>query len=119
MCTAREVEILLDKQKLDILEKVDASINKRIQHQKPSPETRSQFTKLNINMSKIEKDIEYIKESFKDNKEEHHELSGVIKDFIKSADTKYAGKWVGDVLKWIGGVIGLAIIGALLSLIIK
>lgn len=119
MCTVKETKILLDKQKLDILEKVDASIQNRINHQKPSSETRKQFNSLNINMAKIEKDLEYIKEGFKKNKEEHQELYKAMKDFIDSADNKYSGRWVEKVLIWGGAVVGTGIIGALLSLILK
>ena len=66
----------------------------------------------------MQQDIEYIKIHQAENKREadmkHEELLRVIKEIC---DGK-AEKWVEKVLVWVGGVIGLALLGALMSLIL-
>ena len=66
----------------------------------------------------MQQDIEYIKIHQALNKKEadekHAELLLAIKDVAESK----AGKWVERVLIWVGSVIGVALIGAWLSLIL-
>lgn len=66
----------------------------------------------------MQQDIKYIKEHQAINKKEaderHAELLAAIKEV---ADSK-AGVWVERVLIWIGSVVGVALIGAWLSLIL-
>lgn len=66
----------------------------------------------------MQQDIKYIKEHQAQNKQEaderHIELMAAIKEV---ADSK-AGKWVERVLIWVGSVIGVALLGAWMSLIL-
>lgn len=41
-----------------------------------------------------------------------------IEDLFNDLDSKYAGKWVETTAIWAGRIIGLALIGAILSLIL-
>ena len=74
---------------------------------------------LQKNMVKIQTDIGYIKDSLKDNKEEHKEILDKIERWIETSEQRFAPKWAADVIKWTGGVVGTAVLIALLSLIIK
>ncbi len=73
---------------------------------------------MKIDMVKISKDLEYIKEANQRNDKEHEEIKTIINDFIKSADKKYANKWIekiviGLVISFIGGI-ALAVVSAIL-----
>ena len=129
MCSTKEVAELLQQQKEELIEKTHQIVNQAIMSaplHKTAPETRKEFNKININMSKLAKDIEYIKKSIEDNSHEHKEMIDTMKQYIDkievkfdNLDGKYSGKWVGKVLIWVGAIVGTAIIGALISLIIK
>lgn len=41
-----------------------------------------------------------------------------LDNFIETAHRRFAPRWVADVLKWVGIALGMAIIGALMSLIL-
>lgn len=68
-------------------------------------ETGLDLNTITINMETMQKDIEEIKTS--------------LKEFIKTADDKYAGKWTEKVWIWILWVIGTALIGTLMTLLLK
>ena len=74
---------------------------------------------LEQNMAGINKDIGYIKDSLEDNKKEHRELIEMLRSWRNEAEKNFANKWVEKLLIWGGGVIGIAILGAIMSLIIK
>lgn len=71
------------------------------------------------NMVKLQKDIEYIKVSLTNNKEDHKEMLDKIDNWINSCEKKFAPKWVEKVLVWCGISIGGVLIISLLNLIIK
>jgi hypothetical protein len=81
-------------------------------------ENKKQINTMHINMAEFKKDLEYIKDSAqkanKRNDVEHAELKQMIKDFIESADEKYANKWIekvtiGLLISFLGGL-ALAVI---------
>jgi len=74
---------------------------------------------LEQNMAGINKDIGYIKDSLEDNKKEHREIIEMLRGWRKEAEKNFANKWVERFLIWGGGVVGIAILGAIMSLIIK
>jgi len=76
------------------------------------------INQINITMEGFRKDIGYIKHSLDENKTEHKEILDRIDAWFKTAEDKFANKWVEKVAIAIGSVVGLAIIGAVLSLII-
>lgn len=73
---------------------------------------------LQICMTGMKKDIEFIKVSLFANKEEHKEMMKKIEKWIGVSEKRFAPMWVATVLKYVMGVIGLAIIGAVLSQIL-
>ena len=74
-----------------------------------------EINKLNICMSTMKKDIEYIKESLTDNKLDHEKMMEKIDRWIETSEKRFAPKWTADVIKWTGGVVGTAIILYILS----
>ena len=66
----------------------------------------------------FKKDIGYIKKSLDKNEEAHKEIITKMDNWFNNADKKFAGKWVERVAIAIGSVVGITIIGAVLSLII-
>ena len=82
-------------------------------------EENRRVNSLEQNMAGINKDIGYIKDSLEDNKKEHRELIEMLKSWREEAEKKFAPKWVADAMKFVMGVIAIAVIGAIMSLIIK
>ena len=82
-------------------------------------EENKRVNSLEQNMAGINKDIGYIKDSLEDNKKEHREIIEMLRSWRKEAEKNFANKWVEKLLIWGGGVIGIAILGAIMSLIIK
>ena len=74
---------------------------------------------LKICMNGIKKDIEYIKVSLDNNKEEHKILARQINKWIETSEKRFAPIWVAKVMIWGGSIIGAAIIIAILSQILK
>ena len=74
---------------------------------------------LQKNMIRIQTDIEYIKDALVDNKDEHKIILDKMDRWIEASEKKFAPKWVADVIKWAGAIVGAIIITALLGLIIK
>jgi len=102
-------------------------------HNKPSEKTQECLNELSkadqaqdIRLISMEKDLIAMKEA---NKNEHASIIQCLQEIKQSADRtndkidrlggKFAGKWTEKVLIFIGTAVGLAVIGALLSLIIK
>ena len=67
--------------------------------------------KLERSMIKIEKDIEYMKKDIDDIKQQ-------ISEFIKSAEKKYAPKYIEQVFWWCISVVGTIILGAIIGMIL-
>ena len=70
-------------------------------------------------MTKMEKDIEYIKRSLDENKEDHIVMMGRIDNWIEASERKFAGHWTEGVLVWTGIGVGSALIIAFMNLILK
>jgi len=74
-------------------------------------------------MNLLKKDLSFIRESMvsyhANNKEEHEKIIEKLDKWIISSKKEFAPKWVADVMKFIIGAIGLALIGALMVLILK
>jgi len=114
-------------------------IEKNQQHEKNTAKTErsallERHTKLErdyyTSTISMQKDIEQIKECLKENKEDHAKIFKKIDDFIEAVDKKIekevsnlnktkAGKWVELPLIGMSGIIGTAIVVALLALILK
>lgn len=54
----------------------------------------------------VENEVKNLKDN---NTKEHTEIKKLIKDFIESADDKYAPRWLMTVLSWIAGILALVI----------
>lgn len=74
---------------------------------------------LNICMNGMKKDIEYIKVSLDNNKEDHKAMMDKIEGWITASEKRFAGRWTEKVLIWAGVGIGGALIVAFMELIIK
>ena len=84
-------------------------------------------TKLEIDMARMETELKNTQDTVKEikeqvktlaTKEDLNEIKDTLKAFIKGADEKFAGKWVESVWRLVFTIIGTAILGGLLSLII-
>lgn len=64
-----------------------------------------------VKIAVMQKDISQIKEDVAD-------LRTTLKDFVKTADERYAPKWVADALKWAIALIVGTVILAVLGLVI-
>ena len=65
-----------------------------------------------ITIAKMQKDIEYIKEST-------DRLTSVVEKHISQCESKYASKWVEKTTTFIIASIAIALIGAILKLVIR
>lgn len=74
---------------------------------------------LIISMTNISKDVEYIKQSLTENKEDHLAMMKRIDDWIDSSNKRFAPKWAADILKWAGAIVGAVVLTAVISLVIK
>ena len=70
-----------------------------------------QIAVLETQMTQIAKQVD---EGFRINSDEHKEL---LATFEKAMEKK-ADRWVQSVIVWVGSVVGVAILGALMSLIL-
>jgi len=68
--------------------------------------------KQNIKLAKMEKDIEYIKESIDG-------LARSVNLHIEQCEDRYAAKWAEKAMTAIIGLIVLGVFGALLALVLK
>jgi hypothetical protein len=134
LCTRQDVEEALkennivrdsnlDKKlnvlKMSILEKVDESIRKRIEHLSASPETKDRFNKINILCATRGEQIISMKDDILEVKESQKKTNQKLDEILEKLDKKYASKWVEKVIIWAGAIIGTAVIGALMSLVLK
>ena len=71
----------------------------------------TQIAVLETEMKNIAKKVD---DGFQINSQEHKEMMHAFQEAVD----KKAGKWVEKVLVWAGSVIGVAILGALMQLII-
>ena len=78
-----------------------------------------EINKIQNNMVKLQKDIEFIKISLDENKKDCKEMIAEIKKWIIASDKKFANKWTEKVLVWMGAGIGGVLIVALMGLILK
>jgi hypothetical protein len=76
-----------------------AGYNEGIIHQEPSKETKIFMEKTGNDITQMKLDIQQLKDNTKGIAEDLGELKLDVKDFIKCADNKYAGKWVEDEMK--------------------
>jgi hypothetical protein len=76
-----------------------------------SDNLKTEIEVLKEQMKNIAKQVD---EGFLNNSKEHKEIVAL---FEKAMDKK-ADKWVQNVIVWAGSVVGVAIIGALMSLIL-
>lgn len=94
-------------------------------HNTMSDETKQQFktmgediTQLKVSTTRIETKVDGIIETLKNHIHEESEYRKAQDDFHKMIMEKKAGVWVEKVLIGAGSVIGVSILGALLSLIL-
>ena len=66
--------------------------------------------KLEISMAKINKDIDYIKESLGKNDQRHKEIIDKMDYWMEHAENKFAAKWTELAVKATVGVVGSALI---------
>jgi hypothetical protein len=77
----------------------------------------TQIKNLEINMAELKTDLKYIKDGLLENKEEHREILKTINDFITASEARFASKWVERFLIWAAGIIGVAILGGVITLL--
>lgn len=102
-----------------------AGKNSAFLHNKMSEETKQQFktmgediTKLKIDITEIKGDVKSIVKTLEDHIKDEGEYRKQQDEFHKMIMEKKAGVWVEKVLIGAGSVIGVSILGALLSLIL-
>lgn len=81
---------------------------------------------LEIGMAEFKKDINYLKKSQEESKEqnsnEHQQIMEKIDNFVDGCDNKYAQKdtqWAEKFLLWAGMIIGATMLVGLITLIAK
>ena len=118
----------LEREKFGFIDKEIGEIKARVDHNKlnaatynkgllldyikPMKEDIENLKRDGIAIMGVQKDIEYIKKSVDDNK-------NTIKDFIESADKKYASKIVERVVYGMVGLMLITVIGSFMNLIIN
>ena len=70
--------------------------------------------KMGERMAKLENEVINIKES---NTKEHLEIKEMISDFIDSADSKYAPKWIGTILAYVCSILSIVVAAGLIKFI--
>jgi len=83
-----------------------------------SKEEQATINRLELTMTKFEKDVEFIKLSLAENTTQHKDIMEKFELFIESADKRYASSWVEVAAKTLIGATVLAVLGALLSVVI-
>ena len=79
----------------------------------------SELENLKLIMNTMKTDIGYIKDALVENKEQHKDIMEKMEEWIAASKREFAPKWVADALKFIMGGVSLAILGALMTLILK
>ena len=74
---------------------------------------------LKIIMNTMKNDIGYIKIALEENKDQHKEMMDKMEAWIACSKKEFAPKWVADAMKFIMGGVSLAILGAIMTLILK
>lgn len=94
-------------------------------HDKMSDETKQQFikmgediTNLKIGVQDVSKDVKYIVKTLEDHIKEESEYRKNQDIFHKEIMEKKANVWVEKVLVGVGSVVGVAVLGSLLGLIL-
>lgn len=121
MCTRQEIQKIVDKSEKkqqkhleeslqDIREKIDVSINKRIEHLRSAPETIKALQAMENNCAKISGNYNITQKLMQKDIDQIKNTQEEILSIIKSNEKKYAFKWVE---RW---VVGVTIIFALAAL---
>lgn len=80
-----------------------------------------EITNIKINMAELSSDLKYIKEQLVThiNKEDEHlaRFIEAIDNFSKSADQKFAGKWLETLVVRLGWIIMTPLVGGALFLV--
>jgi len=74
---------------------------------------------LQICMTGMKKDIEFIKDSLMDNKNEHKEILSKIEHWIEASEKRFAHMWTAKAIKFVLKIILAGVVTAVLSLVIK
>lgn len=72
-------------------------------------------TQIAVLETQMKNVIEKVDEGFSNNSKEHKELLALFEKALE----KKADRWVQQVIIWAGSVVGVAILGALMTLILK
>jgi translation elongation factor EF-G len=103
-------------------------------NREPAIKTLQMFNKIDITMAEFQKDITYIKDSVKQNIEDHKEIVSKIDNLgktfqgninekvdrteimkkLESFDKRYAPMAAWKIMIWAGGIIGAAILGGVI-----
>lgn len=94
-----------------------------IQGDIPAPATLEFMQKVNTKMAQLEERSEQICKkldvNLQQNTEDHRRIFDKMEKFIESSDKRYASKNVEKILWGTGATIGIILLGAILSLILK
>lgn len=115
----KNLSLQLSNLKHEIFEKVDGSINSRLKHSTASPETKTEISKINSLCSQRGTDFALMRKDLQETKKDVKEIKETLTLLVDKMDSKYAPKIAWDIMKFIGGAVGLALIGALMTLLLK
>lgn len=134
MCTREEVRIEIeralkknnetrDAQFINKLEKnnqkIFEHINKVVAHNTTAPDTKREIDALKKDCSTRDTTTALIKQKMDEIEKKVNSIEDKLDDLIEKLDERHASKWVEKVLIWAGTIIGTAILGALIALVLK
>lgn len=67
-------------------------------------------------MQNIEKKVD---DGFEVTQDRFDSIENLIKDFAQKSEDRFASKWVEQAVKWVCALVATAVVGAVLSLVIK
>jgi len=71
-----------------------------------------ELTQMKLDINELKGETRHISEKLE-------EIHADFKSYVKESDTRFAGKWTEKVLVFVGTTVGLAVIGAIMTLILK
>lgn len=90
-----------------------------VAHNTTAPDTKREIEALKKGCNTRDTTTALIKQKMEDIEEKVSSIEKKLDDLIEKLDERHASKWVEKVLIWAGTIIGTAILGALVALVLK
>lgn len=84
-------------------------------HNSPSKKTMEEITNIKIDLKEVMGDVKHLKETVEKHVEKEDrvtdELREIVSDFMNSAESKFANKWIEKLIIFLASTAGVSIIG--------